>query len=55
MSSHTAAPPTVFGTVMNYVALRLLGMSPDEEPMTEIRALIHEMGQSLICSVIGSG
>lgn len=47
MSSHTAAPPTVFGTVMNYVALRLLGMSPDEEPMTEIRALIHKMGQLL--------
>jgi hypothetical protein len=42
---HTAAPPTVFGTVMNYVALRILGMSPDEEPMTEIRALIHEMGE----------
>ncbi|ORY28503.1 terpenoid cyclases/protein prenyltransferase alpha-alpha toroid [Naematelia encephala] len=41
---HTAAPPTVFGTVMNYVALRLLGMGPDEGPMTEIRALIHKMG-----------
>lgn len=31
---------------MNYVALRILGMSPDEEPMTEIRALMHEMGES---------
>ncbi|WVQ96729.1 hypothetical protein IAU59_003836 [Kwoniella sp. CBS 9459] len=41
---HTAAPPTVYGTVMNYVALRILGMGPDEGPMTEIRALIHEMG-----------
>lgn len=41
---HTAAPPTVFGTVMNYVALRMLGMGPDEGPMTRIRALIHEMG-----------
>lgn len=29
---------------MNYVALRLLGLGPDEGPMTEIRALIHEMG-----------
>ena len=29
---------------MNYVTLRLLGMGPDEGPMTEIRALIHEMG-----------
>jgi hypothetical protein len=31
---------------MNYVTLRLLGMGPDEGPMTEIRALIHEMGKS---------
>lgn len=45
-SRHTAAPATVFGTVMNYVTLRLLGMGPDEGPMTEIRALIHEFGQS---------
>lgn len=30
---------------MNYVTLRLLGMGPDEGPMTEIRALIHEMGE----------
>ncbi|KAL7423173.1 Lanosterol synthase (Oxidosqualene--lanosterol cyclase) [Cryptotrichosporon argae] len=41
---HTAAPPTVYGTVMNYVMLRLLGMGPDEGPMTEIRALMHKMG-----------
>nr|ODN91514.1 lanosterol synthase [Cryptococcus depauperatus CBS 7855] len=41
---HTAAPPTVYGTVMNYVTLRLLGMGPDEGPMTEIRGLIHKMG-----------
>lgn len=31
---------------MNYVTLRLLGMGPDEGPMTEVRALIHEMGTS---------
>jgi lanosterol synthase len=30
---------------MNYVALRLLGVGPDEGPMTEIRGLIHEMGE----------
>jgi hypothetical protein len=41
---HTAAPPTVYGTVMNYVALRLSGMGPDEGPMTEIRGLIYKMG-----------
>lgn len=43
-SRHTAAPPTVFGTVMNYVTLRLLGMGPEEGPMPEIRGLIHKMG-----------
>jgi lanosterol synthase len=32
---------------MNYVTLRLLGMGPDEGPMTEIRALIHEMGEGI--------
>lgn len=42
---HTAAPPTVYGTVMNYVTLRMLGMGPDDGPMTQIRALIHEMGE----------
>lgn len=41
---HTAAPPTVYGTVMNYVCLRMLGMGPDEGPMTAIRAKIHEFG-----------
>jgi hypothetical protein len=45
LARHTAAPPTVYGTVMNYVALRILGMGPDEGPMTDIRALIHEMGE----------
>ena len=29
---------------MNYVALRMLGMGPDEGPMSEIRGLIHKMG-----------
>ncbi|ORX40148.1 terpenoid cyclases/protein prenyltransferase alpha-alpha toroid [Kockovaella imperatae] len=41
---HTAAPATAYGTVMNYVTLRLLGMGPDEGPMAEIRGLIHRMG-----------
>ncbi|BEI79554.1 hypothetical protein CcaverHIS002_0100830 [Cutaneotrichosporon cavernicola] len=41
---HTEAPPTVFGTVMNYVALRMLGVGPDDGPMTAVRAKIHELG-----------
>lgn len=29
---------------MNYVMLRMLGVGPDEGPMTEIRATIHRLG-----------
>jgi hypothetical protein len=42
---HTAAPPTAFGTVMVYVALRLLGTDKDLPEMIEIRALIHKIGK----------
>ncbi|GHJ90428.1 hypothetical protein NliqN6_6830 [Naganishia liquefaciens] len=41
---HTAAPPTTFGTVMNYVSLRLLGVGPDVPVMQEIRTWIHDHG-----------
>ncbi|KAJ9099208.1 hypothetical protein QFC21_004088 [Naganishia friedmannii] len=40
---HTAAPPTTFGTVMNYVSLRILGLSPNMPVMAETRAWIHKM------------
>lgn len=30
---------------MNYVMLRMLGVGPDEGPMTAIRAKIHELGE----------
>lgn len=43
---HTAAPPTTFGTVMNYVSLRLLGLGPDVPVMQEIRTWIHEHGET---------
>ena len=36
---------------MIYVALRLLGMDKDEGEMPEIRALVHELGESLEHSV----
>lgn len=42
---HTAAPPTTFGTVMNYVSLRLLGMDAEEPVMVVTRAWIHKMGK----------
>ena len=52
---HTAAPPTAYGTVLNYVTLRLLGMGPDEGPMPEIRGLIHSMGGPAAGKVSNSG
>lgn len=50
---HTAATPTTFGTVMSYVALRILGMERDDPIMTEIRGLIHEMGEWSLTSLTG--
>ncbi len=40
---------------MNYVVLRLLGMGPDEGAMTEIRALIHRMGEFSFVSALMEG
>lgn len=42
---HTAAPPTAYGTVMNYISLRILGMDRDDPIMVEVRSLIHQMGE----------
>jgi hypothetical protein len=44
-NSHTAGDSTMFGTVMNYVALRLLGVDCDEPVMVEIRGWIQKHGQ----------
>jgi lanosterol synthase len=41
---HIEAPGTVFGTVMNYTALRLLGIDAEEPRMVKARALIHSLG-----------
>lgn len=34
----------MFGSVMNYVALRLLGVDGDEPAMVEVRGWIHKHG-----------
>lgn len=41
---HIEGPPTMFGTAMNYVALRCLGMRADEKPAVAARAWIIEHG-----------
>lgn len=40
----TAGKSTVFGTAMNYVSLRLLGVGPDEDMMVRARATLHALG-----------
>jgi squalene cyclase len=41
---HIESPSTMFGTVLNYVALRLLGCGPDEAPAAAARAWIRANG-----------
>jgi lanosterol synthase len=41
---HIEGESTVFGTAMNYTALRLLGVDGDEEHMVKARGTLHKMG-----------
>jgi squalene/oxidosqualene cyclase-like protein len=41
---HIEGPSTVFGTAMNYTALRLLGMSPEDPAAVEARSFLHAHG-----------
>lgn len=41
---HIESPSTMFGTVMNYVAFRLLGVDADDEICVEARAFIRKHG-----------
>ncbi|BAM80160.1 cycloartenol synthase [Cyanidioschyzon merolae strain 10D] len=45
---HIEAPSGMFGTVLNYVALRLLGMEASEEPLVSARRFIHEHGGAVM-------
>lgn len=46
--SHFEAKSSVFGTGLNYVVLRLLGVGPDEPMMIRARNCLHKMGGSHI-------
>jgi hypothetical protein len=37
----------VFGTVLNYVAMRILGVSWQDEVMVKARGFIHAQGKSV--------
>ena len=41
---HVEGHSTVFGTAMNYVALRLLGVAAEHPAMVKARATLHKLG-----------
>ncbi|KAL4788443.1 terpenoid cyclases/protein prenyltransferase alpha-alpha toroid [Aspergillus varians] len=44
---HIEAHSSVFGTSLNYVALRILGVSEDDPRMTKARGLLHSFGGAI--------
>lgn len=44
---HTVDKLTCFGTTMNYVCLRLLGLEPDHPVMVKARRTLHRLGGAL--------
>lgn len=44
---HIEADSSVFGTAMNYTALRLLGVPPDEPRMRKARGCLYDLGSAL--------
>lgn len=44
MYRHIAGKSTVFGTALNYVTLRLLGVDRDDSDVIRARALLHSLG-----------
>lgn len=43
--SHIEGKTTVFGTALNYTALRVLGVSADHPVMTKARTILHKLGE----------
>nr|GAT42521.1 terpene synthase [Mycena chlorophos] len=41
---HVGGPSTVFGTVLNYTSIRLLGVSADHPTAVKARATLHKLG-----------
>ncbi|KAF7732312.1 Lanosterol synthase (Oxidosqualene--lanosterol cyclase) [Apophysomyces ossiformis] len=41
---HIEGVSTVFGTALNYVALRILGLGPDHPAMAKARGTLHKLG-----------
>lgn len=43
---HIEDKSTVFGTALNYVALRILGIGPDDPDLVRARNILHKKGMS---------
>ena len=41
---HIAGKSTVFGTALNYVTMRLLGVDKDDPDINRARGLLHQFG-----------
>lgn len=48
--THIESPSTMFGTTMNYVALRLMGLSADHEACVQARTFILDNGGAIMTS-----
>ncbi|PNP57105.1 hypothetical protein THARTR1_02947 [Trichoderma harzianum] len=44
---HIEGESTVFGTALNYVALRLIGVDPEDPVMVKARGTLHKLGGAL--------
>lgn len=44
---HSVDKSTCYGTTMNYIALRLLGMLPDHEVLVKARKTLHRLGGAI--------
>lgn len=49
LNRHVEDKSTVFGTALNYVALRILGLGPDDPDIVRARVNLHSKGQ-LCCA-----
>lgn len=45
---HIEGISTVFGTALNYVVLRILGLSADHPAMIKARATLHKLGMKFM-------
>lgn len=43
---HVEDKSTVFGTALNYVSMRILGVGPDDPDLVRARNILHKKGMS---------